>query len=1382
MLKNIKSKNKNSKNQRKKELKTHASNSLTTLKNIETSKKLSKNIKNNKQKKSNEKKSLNISAKIVKSISKEKDKEQQNKLNSVIHRKKTIHKQASFISKISTENLQSTIDNDYIDKKNCEKKLGRQLSMRSSDIKIKKFNDKKIDIEKYLKEIKLNKQKTKTKSSKLNTKVNFSIELSKNKINPKKNKHILNTNLSSFSPIEKTKNKKIYHISSKSKSKSKSKKHTSSQTNPNNNKTKEINHNKKKKEENLSKNVSETNLLIKDKGVLKPFCYMINITNNNKIKEGKNNVNYSSSNENNSNYVFDKDKYFKDFKDRINNNIQKKKWKSIISKNNYLSEENKNNIKEEKSQNSKKKKIKSISIMNNGINKCEELSEEDLIFKNINMNIKKNKIKKNSNIMNNSNNNRANYSNIYLIKKKINNNNINNINNQGRNASNNIEPKLTEIQKNNKNDLSNTNFNLMTQTGQDKKSLTINTNNNENKKHVIKSGRNKKSNKTFRTQNSNINKNNYLKIASLYDKLKKYKNGKKIKKGNLEIKTNINTTNTNTNNNYIDNTTVIDENKIKENLANNTLTMYSIYILSKYYQNCDKIGLTKIIPFDNKGNNIPVIYYNTNYNLNNRQKIGISSLFNYTKINDENISNNFSLFECNTKDIPFIIEFKNNLYINFYIKKIYSENIEYIQINNYCDIKNKICPVRHIEIYKSNELIYNGILNELNIINKIFLNKNNNNKNNSVINTNKNTRILNYIKQRPLSSSKPRSNIETQNTKTSTYRKSEVDEYYKKRNVFKKSFKKNFILIENKENINNNKLKLDYYKKQNEFFYNGLSKKCSGNDIRNTKLLTGNLKREINISNTYTINNMTSNIYDIQKTQKIFYISSQNNNINTTDESNIISRIKDNTQINPYDTNIKNKNNDEKIFIRSNSEKKFKKNLIKTQKSILFQKINEENSKDYRNNKYINIYNNINYYSNNISINENTNQLQLNKNFIEFNKIRFLLTSNYGHKKFIGLTGIEFYDIKYELINIEKASSVGALPKDLKTIFNDNDEVRIFENVFNNFNNTNDIENMWVTKFNKISPFSFIEIYFEEKIKISKIKIFNYNQKEKLDICVKTIDIYLDDKFFKKISLRQGTGECAYDFLDNNNLKNNNKENSFISFEKKISYDFGQLIKFPILNEEKNISKSISKNNDKIKFASELYEQCYETPYLPYGGIIKFQFINNYYKGISLKDELDLLKYNDIGVDKIEIFDEEGNNLNLNYKNNNYKIISNCEMLHNDENKIILNGIHNENNENSVFFVFEKNVQISYIKFYPLMKKENDKEIKSLNSLQKIKIFCDNNIIFEGNLYLYHPTIILFTSDSNIIKDINEKYLTKNIKNREYKEIFNENNISLVFH
>ena len=1311
MLKNSKQNDeKAKKSKRKKELKMYSSNSITVLKNS------SKKIKN----KHNQKKSIE---------------------------KKTIKKQSSCISN-------ATIENDT--KKKFEKKIGRHLSMRSSDIKRKKIIENKIDIEIYLKEIKTNKKNIKSKTKKINSNNNFSTEIN--------SKNILNKNLNLFSPIEKIKNKKIYNISIKSNSKSKSKSKKNILTNNNINYNKENNKNKKKENKNnsnsiksskkrkLYKNESNINLnMQKEKLNIKPFCTMLNIPNNNKIKE----INYLSE---------------------VNNNNEKKN----------------------------KKIIKSIKIINNATNKYEELSQEDIIFNNIYK--QKEKIKKKlsynepnymnstSSYKNKTKNNKKNNS----IKKKkyINNNN----NNQTRN--NQLNKKIY-----------NTNFNIntQTQTFQEKKSLTIVTNNNNNNeikhKHKIKSERNKNTNIEFKTQNSNINKNSFLKIVSLFDKLKKYKNGKKIKKNNLELCSISNTNNikiNSTNNNNINNNNNFpDENQIKENLVNNALTMYSIYILSKYYQHCDKIGLTKIILFDKNKEQIPIIYYNTNNNLNTKQKIGIFSLFNNNKINKENISNNFSLYECNNKDIALILEFKNNLCINFFIKSINAENIDFIQINNYCDLKNNISSIKYIEIFKGNQLIYNGNLHQINIINKIYINNNkkaiNNKIYNSVINTNKNLKIMNDIKQRPLSSSKPRSNIETQNTKTSTYRKSEVDEYYKKRNVFKKSYKKNFILIDNKEN--NNKYKLDYFKKQNDFLYKCLNKKYYMNDIRNTKLVTGNLKQEINISNTYTLNNMTNNVYDIQKTyydfgelftnntnseisnnikninninkklnsQRVFYISSQNNNINTTDESNMISKIKDNNIINAYDTNYK-KENDEKIIIRSNSEKKYKNHLIKTQKSILFQKILEENNKDIN-------YNNINnnHYSNNISIYENINKYSTYNNYIEFNKIRFVLTSNYGHKKFIGLTGIEFYDIKEKLINIETASSVGALPKDLKTIYNDNEEVRIFENVFNNYNNTNDIDNMWVTKFNKISPYTFIEIYFEEKIKISKIKFFNYNQKDKLDICVKTLDIYLDDKFYSKINLRQGLGDYAYDYLDNNN---NNINNSFL-FDNKIFYDFGQIIEFPLLTEEKNFSEINTDKYDQINFASLLYEQSYETPYLPCGEIIKFQFVSNYYKGICLKDEMDLLKYNDIGINKIEIFDKEGKNIELNYKNNNYKIISNCEMVHNKEKKIIINGIHNENNDNSVYFIFNKMIQISYIKFYPLT---NDKKIKSLNSLKYIKIFINNNIIFEGNLYLYYPTIILFTCDSNIIKNINEKYLTKNIKFREYKEIFKENYISLIFH
>ena len=101
--------------------------------------------------------------------------------------------------------------------------------------------------------------------------------------------------------------------------------------------------------------------------------------------------------------------------------------------------------------------------------------------------------------------------------------------------------------------------------------------------------------------------------------------------------------------------------------------------------------------------------------------------------------------------------------------------------------------------------------------------------------------------------------------------------------------------------------------------------------------------------------------------QNIYYISNINYDMNSTDESNKISRIykiKEKNIINTYDTTCK-KEKEEKILIKSNSEKKYKKPLIKTQKSILFQKILEENNKDN------NYPKKINYFSNNNSINKN---------------------------------------------------------------------------------------------------------------------------------------------------------------------------------------------------------------------------------------------------------------------------------------------------------------------------------------------------------------------------------------------------------------------------
>ena len=395
-------------------------------------------------------------------------------------------------------------------------------------------------------------------------------------------------------------------------------------------------------------------------------------------------------------------------------------------------------------------------------------------------------------------------------------------------------------------------------------------------------------------------------------------------------------------------------------------------------------------------------------------------------------------------------------------------------------------------------------------------------------------------------------------------------------------------------------------------------------------------------------------------------------------------------------------------------------------------------------------------------------------NYIEFNKIRLVITSNYGHPKYVGLTGIELFNVKSEQINIESALTIGALPKDLRTLYNDEKEQRIFENVFNKINNTNDFENMWVTRLKKNYDFPFVELYFKEKLRVSKIKIYNYNEKDKLNIGAKTIKLYLDDEYYNTIYLKQGTGEIAFDFVKNDN--NKYKSNIYEIEESEIidNEDFGQEIFFPI----KEIKNESGINNNKMKYASFLYKQCYETPYLPSGYYLKFVLLSNYYKGIAPIEEIDLLKYTDIGFNKIEIYDEEGKNI---IKNEKYKIISNSEIFHNDDQsnnkeRIIINGAQNENGNSCLFYLFDIPKRISYIKFYPL--EENNKPV--LNTVKEIKIFCDCNIIFEGNLHQDKPTVVLFTCEKKIVGNINENYLTDEINERNYKEEINDRYISLV--
>ena len=690
----------------------------------------------------------------------------------------------------------------------------------------------------------------------------------------------------------------------------------------------------------------------------------------------------------------------------------------------------------------------------------------------------------------------------------------------------------------------------------------------------------------------------------------------------------------------------IEENEINENLSKNNLTMYTIYILSKYSEICDKIGLMKIRLFDNSNNEIKILFTNTN------DERTPTNLFNL-------------IYNSKNENKPFVSLFDyKNLYINFYIMNSFAKTLKYLKIINYCDIGQKISCVKEIEIYKKNILIYKGVLSNKNYDyeNIIELNESNYSNNSKLLNS--------------------------------------------------------FCISNNKKEIFLNK---SLSKDQKQFIGEFPFSHFATNKIDSLKS------------------------HSVNSVRKVKYFSSKRmeynkKNINNCFTEKNIYKFHENTNFNNFVIHVEKKKSEEKYS-----------NIIK---SIIYFYKEGSHSNKLPNKTTSNYLNNYKSFIN--------SQIYNNKKFIEFNKIKIILTENYHNSKYIGLTGIEFYNLENQIINIETAEAVGALPKDLRTIYNNENENRIFENVFNGNNNTDDIDNMWVTEFDKKkSNFPFIEIYFTKKTKVSKIKIYNYNDKKNLDICTKTIEIFLDEFYFATIDLNIGTGEIAYDFFNFNKNENDIEENQS-KFE-----DFGQEIKFPIKNEKNRSEKIKAKiEYEKYKFSSIEYEQCYECPYLPYGNMFKIQLNSNYFKGIAHNGNStsDLLKYNIIGLDKINIYNEKGE------KEENYKLISNCEIIHYEENpnKILINGLQNENNS-CLFFIFDKSIHISYIELFPLV---IDKKCgySELNSAKEIKIFNSEKIIFEGTLYLKNPSVVLFCSENKITKNININYLIKYVKNRNYKE------------
>ena len=416
------------------------------------------------------------------------------------------------------------------------------------------------------------------------------------------------------------------------------------------------------------------------------------------------------------------------------------------------------------------------------------------------------------------------------------------------------------------------------------------------------------------------------------------------------------------------------------------------------------------------------------------------------------------------------------------------------------------------------------------------------------------------------------------------------------------------------------------------------------------------------------------------------------------------------------DSILKFKNHNIKMAIKPIKSVK-NKEINKTNKTIKI--INETYDRDnYENNKDFLFSENINntIFQNkrpivlkrieiiNSSPNKKEKEKEIKSKYQICDKIKIELISNYGHSKYIGLSGIEFFD------DIESLIDVNSNIKDIKlNQIKNNRQKKMISNLFNGKNNTKDVNCMFYTRNNQAS----FEIEFKQQLKIKKIIIYNYN----------------DDKY-KNI----GTKKISFIFYKNGKAEKTIKS---IYLNKNIGeegIEYGQILKYPFNNlfnvkKYKNLNENIKNDLFNLVYNRDYDYYC---PSFPSGFIIKLLLVNNWGNN----------EY--IGFEQIKIFNENNEEIIMSEKNEKVdcKENSNIPNIYLFPDKLtinpkinpiiltkykIINCFKNENYINRIYIIFNNLVMISRINIKNYCKYD---EI----SVKCIKIFIDDNLIFEGQL------------------------------------------------